>query len=146
MYYLLAGFPIQVPALRNRKPDIIGLANFFLKAFIKRNKIKNLIFTQEAKNILLEYSFPGNVRELKTIVEASALNTNNSEIGKDDLLIQNPPNAEEWLDEELTLEGFTHKIIYHYLEKHDNDVLLVAKKLNIGKSTIYRILKANKKT
>jgi transcriptional regulator with PAS, ATPase and Fis domain len=44
----------------------------------------------------------------------------------------------------MSIKEYIHQIIYHYLEKYDNDVLLVAKKLNIGKSTIYRLLKTNK--
>jgi transcriptional regulator with PAS, ATPase and Fis domain len=41
----------------------------------------------------------------------------------------------------MSIKEYNHKIIHHYLEKYDNDVLLVAKKLSIGKSTIYRMLK-----
>src|SRR5690606_37398552 len=100
-----------------------------------------LIFTQSAKDILLSHSFPGNVRELKAIVESSAMMASPPEISKDDLIFHETIAINTWLGEELTLQAFTDNIILYYLDKYDNDVLLVADKLNIGKSTIYRLLK-----
>lgn len=140
LYYQIAGFPIKIPALRNRGQDILNLANNFLREFTRRNKLKSLIFTQGAKDTLLQYPYPGNLQELKMIVEASALMTKGAEITKEDLIFQQKPMIDHWQTEELTLDEYTEKIINAFLDKYNNDVVAVAKKLNIGKSTIYRML------
>jgi len=144
LYYFTSGFPIQIPALRNRGQDILNSANNFLREFTRLNKLKSLIFTQGAKDSLLQYAYPGNLQELKIIVETSALIANATEIAKEDLIFQQKPMIDHWQIEELTLEKYTEKIIVAFLDKYDNDVAAVAKKLNIGKSTIYRMLQKNK--
>lgn len=141
LYYQLSTILIEVPPLRKRGQDILILASHILRDFIRKNKLKTLIFTQSAKDILLSHSFPGNVRELKAIVESSAMMASPPEISKDDLIFHETIAINTWLGEELTLQAFTDNIILYYLDKYDNDVLLVADKLNIGKSTIYRLLK-----
>ncbi len=66
LYYRLAGYIIEVPPLRERKEEIIPLANYFLMKFSDRS-IKG--FTAKAKEKLISYDYPGNVRELKTVVQ-----------------------------------------------------------------------------
>ena len=141
LYYLLSTILVEVPPLRKRGQDILMLASHILRDFIRKNKLKSLIFTQSAKDTLLHHPFPGNIRELKAIVESSAMMASPPEIDKNDLIFHEVPSISDWLGEELTLEQFTNNIILYYLEKYNNDVLLVAKKLDIGKSTIYRLLK-----
>jgi len=81
---------------------------------------------------------------MKTIIEASALFCKGNEIDKDDLIFQQKPLFENWQAEELTMDEYIEKIIHSFLNKYDQNVLLVAKKLNIGKSTIYRLLSKDK--
>jgi len=140
LYHLINRLSIKIPPLRNRKQDILALANYFLRNFIQQNKLKTITFTTTVKDVLLAYPYLGNIYELRAIVEASALMTTNTEIAKEQLIIQPKDSTKNWLEEELTLEDFSKKIIYHYLERYDNNVIVVAKKLAIGKSTIYRLL------
>ncbi len=141
IYRQISTNEIIIPELKKRGQDILQLAQHFLREFIRKNKIKNLIFTHSAKDTLLQYSFPGNIRELKNIIEASALMTESQEIGKEQLIFTVSSSIKTWLEEELSLEEYNEKIIFHFLEKYDNNVLEVAQKLKIGKSTIYRLLK-----
>jgi two-component system response regulator AtoC len=145
LYYQLIGYPIEIPPLRKRPSDIPILANFFLRQFLRRNKLKSLIFTQEAKEKLIQYSYPGNIRELKTIVEVSAINAAGAEINASDLSITKgqPFLLENWLEANLSLEEITYEAIQYYLKKNAGDVVQAAKELKIGKSTIYRILKSS---
>jgi transcriptional regulator with PAS, ATPase and Fis domain len=92
----------------------------------------------------LDYAYPGNVREIKAIIELSAVMANSAIIEADDIRFNSPKKTEAFLTDETTLKEYTRKIIYHFLKKYDNNVLLVAKKLDIGKSTIYRVLKEDK--
>jgi transcriptional regulator with PAS, ATPase and Fis domain len=77
LYYRLSTVPIRVPALRDRKEDIILLFRKFVVDFAERYKTTPVQLDDEAKNMLINYSWPGNVRELKNIAEQlSVLSTN----------------------------------------------------------------------
>ena len=94
-----------------------------------------------AKNKLLGYSFPGNVRELKAVIDLSAVMAVDKIIEVEDIQFNSIRKEAGFLTQEMTMESYKHRIIHFYLDKYDKDVLLVAKKLDIGKSTIYRMLK-----
>lgn len=141
LYYRLLGLPIHLPPLRERDRDIILLAKFFLQQFAKENDMPVLQLSVEAQNTLLKYPFPGNIRELKSIIELSAVMANGTEILPDDISFNSISKESNFLFEEMTLRDYTFKIIKYFLDKYDNNVLKVADKLDIGKSTIYRYLK-----
>ncbi len=146
LYYRLLGLPIHLPPLKNRQNDIITLSQFFLNSFCEDNKLDSLTFTSRAKKKLLSYNFPGNVRELKAIIELSAVMASDHQIDEENILF-NSTNAElDILAEEMTLKEYTERIIRHYLREYDNNVLKVAKKLDIGKSTIYNLIKREKQS
>ncbi len=69
LYYRLNTVPIRVPALRERKEDIILLFRKFAVDFAEKYKAAPIQLDEEAKNVLINYSWPGNVRELKNIAE-----------------------------------------------------------------------------
>ncbi len=69
LYYRLNTVPIRVPALRDRKEDIILLFRKFALDFAERYKTTPIQLDDEAKTLLINYGWPGNVRELKNIAE-----------------------------------------------------------------------------
>lgn len=141
LYYRLLGLPIELPPLRYRGNDIIILAKYFTDEFCADNKMPKLSITESAQQKLMKYPFPGNVRELRAVMELSAVLTDIDQIDESHISFNSTDSAGSFLMEENTLEGYTRKIIRYYLQKHNNNVLLVAKKLDIGKSTIYRMIK-----
>ncbi|MBL6963833.1 MAG: sigma-54-dependent Fis family transcriptional regulator [Bacteroidetes bacterium] len=141
LYYRLLGLPIELPPLRDRGNDILILAKFFVDEFCRENKMDKPTISHEAQEKLLKYVYPGNVRELKAIMELAAVMSNSANIEADDISFNSTRSMTDFLLEENTLRGYTQKIILHYLEKYDNNILMVAKKLDIGKSTIYRMIK-----
>lgn len=141
LYYRLLGLPIQLPPLRDRGQDILMLAKHFLEHFSKENELKKFKLANDAQEKLLQYPFPGNVRELKSIMELAAVMANDSEIQAKDISFNTLLKEDSLLLKEMTLEEYTYRIIRSYLNKYDNNVLEVARKLNIGKSSIYRYLK-----
>ena len=144
LYYRLLGLSVQLPPLRERSNDILLLANAFLLEFRKKNKLGALSLDKGAKSKLLGYSFPGNVRELRAIIELAAVMAEGGKITEDDIQFQSIRREAGFLTEELTLEEYKSRIIHFFLDKYDQDVVLVARKLDIGKSTIYRMLQEEK--
>ena len=101
-------------------------------------------FNSAAREKLLNYRYPGNVRELKAVVELAAVMTDNDAIDAEDISFTAARTPSDLLDQDLTLDEFNQKIIRHYLGRFDNNVVDVARRLGIGKSTIYRMMKEGK--
>ena len=96
--------------------------------------------SHEAKDKLMQYAFPGNVRELKAAIELAAVMSDEKEIKANDLNFHSISTDNMMLNEAKTLKQYTIDIITHYLKKNDGNVLKVADKLDIGKSTIYKMI------
>lgn len=140
LYYRIIGMPIDLPPLRARGNDILILAKHFVDGFVRDNGIKSLFFSNEAKEKLMKYNFPGNVRELKAIVELACVMCNGKEIDVDDITYAAIKGDEEFTAVEKTLREYECDIIKYFLKKYDDNVVLVANKLDIGKSTIYKMI------
>ena len=88
LYYRLNTIPLNIPPLRERKDEILDIAN----AMVEQNCIKydfNVkTFSKEATNELLNYNWPGNIRELLSVVERSVILSENQEIQKDELFLE----------------------------------------------------------
>ncbi|MCD4745316.1 MAG: sigma-54 dependent transcriptional regulator [Bacteroidales bacterium] len=143
LYYRLLGLPIELPPLRYRGNDILILAKFFADDFCRENKMPKLQISSKAQIKLMKYPFPGNVRELKAIMELASVLSNTDTIEEENISFNSTNVKSDFLLEENTLQGYIRKIIQYYLQKYNNNVLIVAKKLDIGKSTIYRMIKNN---
>jgi len=141
LYYRLIGLPIMLPPLRERGNDIAILAKNFVDAFCKENKINRKSISPEAhQQKLISYPFPGNVRELKSIMELAVVMSDEENILPEHITLNSSTSINDLLNRETTLKEFESQIIQHYLDKYNKDVLLVARKLDIGKSTIYRMI------
>jgi len=73
LFYRLNVFPIKIPPLRERKEDILPLAEYFIKQILKQEKLSQPVLTAGAKKILLSYPYPGNVRELANAIERALI-------------------------------------------------------------------------
>jgi len=144
LYYRLLGLPINLPPLRERGSDIVLLARFFVDEFCQKNKLGKLSIAPKAIEKIQKYPFPGNVRELKAIMELAAVMTNTDVIEDTDITFSTTGSNQDFLYEEATLEEYNKRIITHFLNKYDNRVRVVAQKLNIGKTTIYRLMNEGK--
>ncbi|MEI6346413.1 MAG: sigma-54 dependent transcriptional regulator [Bacteroidota bacterium] len=142
LYYSLLGMPIEIPSLKSRGNDILALAKYFLEQFCADNNMVPPRFAHDTQVKLLNYNYPGNVRELKTIIElAVTMSAGSREINHYDIIFNPHDKDTNFITEELTLYEYDMKIVKHFLKKYDNDIQMVADKLDIGKSTIYRYLK-----
>ncbi|MGC1389665.1 MAG: sigma-54 dependent transcriptional regulator [Bacteroidales bacterium] len=144
LYYRLLGLPIELPPLRDRENDILILARYFIGKFCDENNISLKKLAVESQKKLMSYSFPGNVRELKSVVELAVTLSANDIIEPADLVVDRGDPLSEVASDNLTLREYQVKIIKATLKKNNNDIRLAAEKLDIGISTIYRILKEEK--
>jgi len=140
LFYRIIGLPIELPPLRNRGNDTLILVKHFIDEFAKENNLKSIGISNSAKNKLQRYNYPGNVRELKSIIDLACVMCNNNEITDEDIRFNKIKGNEDFTSEEKTLKEYTHDIIKFFLKKHNQDVLEVAKRLDIGKSTIYNLI------
>jgi len=104
--------------------------------------MKPIPLSKEAKDKLLKYPFPGNIRELKSVIDLACVMSDGKEIKTDDLTFTSINKSNFFLAEEKTLKEYTSEIILHYLKSNNNDVLKTAAKLDIGKSTIYNLIQS----
>lgn len=140
LYFRIMGLPIELPPLRERGNDILILAKHFAEEFAKENKLGAINFTNDAKQKLLNYPFPGNVRELKAVIDLSVVMCENNEVDADDITFNSTMREEFFLSQTKTLRQHTCDIVKYYLEKNNNDVVATARILDIGKSTIYKMI------
>ncbi len=144
LYYRLLGLPIELPPLRDRENDILILAHHFIEAFCAENGIGIKKLTEKAQKKLLAYTWPGNIRELKSVTELAVTLSNNGEIETSDIILDTGEVSSTASNDDLTMREYELKIIKATLKKYNNDIKTAASKLDIGVSTIYRILKNEK--
>ncbi len=140
LYYRLLGLPINLPPLRERENDVLIIAKHFMDQFCKENSLTGKNLSTEAKKKLLGHAFPGNVRELKSVIELACVMAEEMDIQPEHLNVMSQNVINDFVMKDVTLKEFTTKLIQYYLDKYNYDVLKVARKLDVGKSTIYRMI------
>lgn len=152
LYYRLNVFPIHIKPLRQRKEDIIPLAQFFLKKFSKLFSKKFMDIDEHAKAVLLQYPWKGNVRELKNVMERICIMHDGEKLELKHLpsdifeeceeKVEGKEHHEDSLAKEVA--NFEKKIIMEALEKTGGNILRAAKLLNIPRGTLrHKIEKYN---
>jgi transcriptional regulator with PAS, ATPase and Fis domain len=142
LYYRLNVVPIFLPPLRERGYDVIILSRYFLNHFsrVYNKDIKE--FSLDAEILLLRHKFPGNIRELRNLVEYAVIFEQNNIIGIDNLkrkIIQ-APETENLKLADLT-KAYEKSVIQNKIKKLGNDLdakKQVARQLGISIATLYR--------
>ncbi len=138
LFYRLNVIHIHIPPLRERKEDIIPLANHFLKKFSKRMHKQIQGFTREAIERLAAYDWPGNVRELENAVERAVVLSRTNFILPDDLPI---PRKGETETSSLKLEDVERNHILKVLKMTDWNISRAAELLGIHRNTLREKIK-----
>jgi len=141
LYYRLYGLSIELPPLRERGNDVILLSRQFIRELCDENNLPLKSPTKESADKLLSYSFPGNIRELRSVMELAVALSTSDEIAAENIVLGNEALFTNQFDKEMSLREINILMVKRYLEKYDNDIKLVAQKLDIGVATIYRMLK-----
>jgi len=138
LYYRLNVVEINIPPLRERKEDIIPLAEHFLKLFSTKYSKSIKGFTEKAKEVLIAYPWPGNVRELKNVIERLVLFSDKEIIDKEDLYCITSINQREDLK---PIEVIEKEHILRTLQEVNFNKKRAAQLLGIPLRTFYRKLK-----
>lgn len=141
LYYRLYGLPIELPPLRERENDVIILAKSFISTFCSENNMETKTLSTEASRKLLSYPFPGNIRELKSVVELAVTLADEKEIEENHLLLDETKTLDNLYSSQMTLREYNLRIVNAMMEKYDNKPKVVAEKLGVGVATVYRMLK-----
>lgn len=149
LLFRLNSVEINIPPLRKRKADIPSLANNFLIKY--KNKYQRNVnqISESAMNKLIDYQWPGNIRELDHLIERAVLMTSSLVIKDEDLLIktqniptennsQNTAQHSDWVD--LSMEEAESKLISLVMRKFQGNAKEAAKSLGYSKSAFYRRL------
>src|SRR5438445_1598353 len=149
LYYRLNVIPIEVPALRTRKDDIPALVSHFITQFCAENGKRAKTLSREALGYFLAYDWPGNVREVRNMVERLVIMAPGDVIDADDLPAPLRPKeaalpASEARERSLkdARDNFERAYILTELRTNDWNVTRTAERLGIERSHLYRKLKA----
>ncbi|MBX7051593.1 MAG: sigma-54 dependent transcriptional regulator [Flavobacteriales bacterium] len=144
LYYRIVGLSIDIPSLRKRGNDILLLAIHFMHDFSAKNELPEFRITDGAKNKLMNHDFPGNVRELKAVIDLACVMCTDHVIDEQDISFYPLNSKINHLEKAKTLEEFELEIILHHLKHYDWNVVRTAEHLKIAKSRIYLLIKENK--
>lgn len=135
LYYRLNVMPIHIPALTERKDDILPLTEYFLTKFCQDNHKAKITLSKEAKELLLNYTWPGNVREIANVIERAVVLNTSGIIKPEDIYIPVTPTSEA-AGKEMTLQELEKQLIIETLEKMNNNRTKTAAKLGISVRTL----------
>ncbi|MEA4917595.1 sigma-54 dependent transcriptional regulator [Proteiniphilum sp.] len=141
LFYRINLIQVHLPALRERKEDIPLLAQFFADRQSAQNRLAAISFTSDAFELLQTLPFPGNIRELKNLVERTILVSGKNRITADDLRGQT--TIQEIVTPSATVQGMTldtleAQTIRNAIEQHNGNLSKAAKTLGISRTALYR--------
>ena len=151
LYFRLNVVPLTAPPLRDRREDIPALAEHFLNAYAEENGFLPKTLSVEARDLLLQYDWPGNIRELKNLVERLSIMVSGDTIYPEDLpaldgmTIPKQPDSFPDLGVGKTLRQVREAVERHYiaqaLEQHGGNVTRASSALGIERTNLHKKIK-----
>jgi DNA-binding NtrC family response regulator len=134
---------ITIPPLRDRKDDVLPIANHFATVYAKKYSKKARVFSTAAEQALLDYDWPGNVRALRHAVERAVILTNGSVLEPSDLQLDypgsmSPPPPPTAIPTILNLDEMEKDAIEKVLRKHGFNISRTAAELGLTRASLYR--------
>ena len=135
LFYRLSVFELLIPPLRDRGDDIGLLIDHFLEHFRLQHGRPQLALSNKARQKMLSYSWPGNVRQLRNVIDSAVVMADDAEIQPDDLGLREVVSMDQ---ETLNIEHWERRLIKEALQRTSNHVPEAAKLLGISRATLYR--------
>lgn len=140
LYYRIGTICINLPPLRDRREDILPLANTFLRRYAAQAGLAITGYLPAAAELLRKYDWPGNVRQLQNQIQRAVLVTESNVVDVGDLSIGEPAKEQEESGFTL-LEEMERNTIVQLLKETGGNKLETAKRLGIGRQTLYNKIK-----
>jgi transcriptional regulator with PAS, ATPase and Fis domain len=133
---------IVVPPLRTRGDDIVMLANHFSRLYSNKYLKPGLQFDKTAKEKLVHYHYPGNVRELQYSIERAVIMADDDVLQAKDIIFSPIETSKSFEAEpaELKLSSIEKNTILKVIEKHSGNISKAAKELGLTRTALYRRL------
>ena len=141
LLYRINTIQIELPPLRLRGDDIVLIANYYLHKYSERYGKKNLSFNSSAVERLMEYHWPGNIRELSHAVERAVIMSEENIIPPGDLIVQKSDQTIKFGDKPLSLSDAEKIVIANAIKRNKGNLSAVSKELGIVRQTLYRKIK-----
>ena len=139
LYYRIGGLPILVPPLRERREDIVPLANYFLSRFASEWRCGELELSQATAKTLEKHDWPGNIRELKNALERAIIYRQGHVLQPTDFQLGTAgPSTTSEVDSSLTLAEVEAQHIQRVLDACSGRVDEAARRLDISRSSLYQ--------
>lgn len=142
LFYRINLIQIYLPALRERREDIPLLAQFFADKQSAQNRLPNISFTPEALEFLENLPFPGNIRELKNLIDRTILISGKKRIDVEDIRTQSlaseVSNVQTEIPANIKLDELEAQTIRRAIEQHNGNLSKVARTLGISRAALYR--------
>jgi len=135
LFYRLSVYELYIPPLRDREGDIQMLIDFFLDHFRQQHGKPDLKLSKKANSRLLSYQWPGNVRQLRNVIDSAIVMSEGNEIEASDLGIRDATDGEF---DTLRIDHWERKLIIDALKRTSNSVPKAAELLGISRATLYR--------
>jgi DNA-binding NtrC family response regulator len=139
LLYRLNTVHIHIPALRERSDDIPLLATHFLQGYVTKYRKTITGFNKSAMEALLDYPWPGNVRQLDHAIERAVLMAQTSQLGPSDLGLQPVEPAGPHF-ENMTLDQIERWVVRRAFDRHSGDISKAAEALGLSRAALYRRL------
>lgn len=141
LLYRINTIHLELPALRQRKADIVPLANRFLRQYGDIYNKTNLRFSDEAEKKLTNLPWYGNIRELQHAIEKAVILSDGGMISAEDIDGGNQTRREKPLEEVQTLDEMESRMIEKTIKECESNLSVVAARLGISRQTLYNKIK-----
>ena len=141
LLYRINTIHLELPALRQRKADIVPLANRFLRQYGDIYNKTNLRFSDEAERKLISLPWYGNIRELQHAIEKAVILSDGGMISAEDIDGGNQTRREKPLEEVQTLDEMESRMIEKTIKECEGNLSVVAARLGISRQTLYNKIK-----
>jgi transcriptional regulator with PAS, ATPase and Fis domain len=141
LYYRINTIRIELPPLRKRGNDIILLSEYFMDEYAKKYNKGKLNLTKETREKILEYPWPGNIRELRHGIEKAVILNETGKITPEDLFFNNKMRKQPSESWPLKFEEIEKKAIIRALANQQGVLTEAAKELGLTRQTLYNKLK-----
>lgn len=141
LLYRINTIHLELPALRQRKADIVPLANRFLRQYGDMYNKTNLRFSDEAERKLISLPWYGNIRELQHAIEKAVILSDSGMISAEDIDGGNQMRREKPLEEVQTLDEMESRMIEKTIKECEGNLSVVAARLGISRQTLYNKIK-----